>query len=143
VNKDKIFELFENGGMASANPKSTLVEKILDSPYNKIGMFTKLIINHFTFHKKLKKFFKEEGTEFNMEKVKEASQYTVFNRAWYYIEQIDVKDKDHIKAIGEFECLTFNKALQDSISHFEDREEYERCAHLFKIKEIVNTFENS
>lgn len=145
MNKDKIFELFE-GDVKSGedvNISQSTIDSFMKQPYTKIGMFTKLIINHRVFHEKLKKFFKQEGTEFDIDKAKEASQFAVYNRAWSYIKQIKVEDKDHLQAIGEFEPPTFNKALQDSIWYFEEREEYEKCAHLLKIKEVVSVFENS
>tara|TARA_R110000772_G_scaffold217383_1_gene327803 strand:- start:406 stop:852 length:447 start_codon:yes stop_codon:yes gene_type:complete len=144
MNKDKIFELFDDDIKSGedVNVSQSDIISIMKQPYTKIGMFTKLIINHHVFYEKLKKFFKKEGAEFNIDKAKEASQFTVYNRAWSYIKQIKIEDKDHIQAIGEFEPPIFIKALQDSILYFEDREEYEKCAHLLKIKEVVNTFEN-
>lgn len=141
MNKDKIFELFE-GENEIKEMSSLNMEELMKTPYAKIGMFVKLITNHFVFHQKLKKFFEKEGTQFDIEKTKEASEFTVYNRAWSYVKQINLEDKYHIKAIQEFEPITFNKALQNSIWYFEDREEYEKCAHLFKIKKIVNTFED-
>jgi len=144
VNKDKIFELFEGENEISPQElSSTTLDEMMKHPYAKIGMFTKLIINHFVFHQKLQKFFEKEGAQFDIEKTKEASEFTVYNRAWSYIKQVNVEDEYHIKAIEEFEPITFNKALQNSIWYFEDREEYEKCAHILKIKKIVNTFKDS
>ena len=36
--------------------KRISIEEFIESPYAKIGMFTKLVLNHFVFQEKLKKF---------------------------------------------------------------------------------------
>ena len=66
MNKDKIFELFEGDVKNGEDVKisQTTIDSFMKQPYTKIGMFTKLIINHRVFHEKLKKFFKQEGAEF-------------------------------------------------------------------------------
>ena len=144
MNKEKIFNLFEEGIDENGNGISnSTVEDFMERAYLKIGMFTKLIINHFTFHKKLKDFFDKEGTKYDADGVKEASEIVVYNRAWAYIRKVDIAKESHIKAIKQFEPITFNKALQNSIWYFENREEYEKCAHLFKIQKVVKTFQNS
>lgn len=144
MNKENIFNLFEEEAVENQhNISNSTVEDLMERAYLKIGMFTKLIINHFTFHKKLKDFFDKEGAKYNADEVREASEIVVYNRAWAYIRKVDVTKESHIKAIKQFEPITFNKALQNSIWFFEDREEYEKCAHLFKIQEVVKTFQNS
>lgn len=136
VNKDKIFELFEGDeSIKVLDPNA--VNTFMKTPYAKIGMFTKLIINHFIFHKKLKKFFEKEGSTYDIDKTKEASEFTIYNRAWYYIKQIDTGSYSHKLAIEDFEPISFNKALQSSIKYFEDKEQYERCAHLLKISKML------
>ena len=67
----------------------------MNGPYAKIGMFVKLIQNHEVFHKKLEKFLKQEQPDYNVESTKEASEYTVYHRAWSYIKQIDIDNSDH------------------------------------------------
>lgn len=136
MNKDKIFELFEGDeSFKTLNPK--VISTFMDTPYAKIGMFAKLIINHFIFHKKLENFFKKEGAEFDVNKTKEASEYTIYSRAWNYIKQIDTSSYSHKLAIKNFEPVSLNKSLKSSILYFENKEEYEKCAHLLKIKNIL------
>ena len=58
MNKDRIFGLFSD---SSSDVKITEEQKrqiiaLNSGPYNKLGMFTKLILNHFVFHDKLQKF---------------------------------------------------------------------------------------
>jgi len=109
----------------------------MDGPYAKIGMFVKLIQNHETFHKKLEKFLKQEQPDYNVESTKEASEFTVYNRAWFYIKNISINDKEDLNAIISFETKVLLKILNKSIKFFERLEEYEKCAHLYKIQNIV------
>ena len=135
MNKDKIFGLFEEKGNETNH-----LEK-LDLPYNdsymKIGMFTKLILNHFVFHAKLEKFLQQEEPSYNIQSTKEASSFVVFNRAWHYLKQVNPNDKETVFTILEFNPNSLNKALDSALQYFEDIEEYEKCAHIFKIKTIL------
>ena len=138
INKDSIFNLFEDN-----SPKEGIIQvrKTLDdyikTPFAKIGMFTKLILNHFVFHQKLQKFLEKEEPTYNADSTREAADFTVFNRSWNYIKKIDIDKESHIEAILNFNPKIFNKALQNAIWYFESQEEYEKCAHLYKIQKIV------
>ena len=138
INKDRIFNLFSTTPeVKEKEEKRISIEEFIESPYAKIGMFTKLILNHYVFQEKLKKFLKTEEPAYSIENTKEAANYTVFNKAWEYIREIDIEDKDHINALIGFNPIVFNKALTSAIVYFQDGEEYEKCAHIFKIQEIV------
>jgi hypothetical protein len=100
-------------------------------------MFVKLIQNHKIFHQKLEKFLKKEQPNYNVESTKEASEFTVYNRAWSYIQNINIENPDDINAIINFDNKVFYNVLNDAISYFQEYEEYEKCAHLFKIQQIV------
>lgn len=136
MNKDTIFGLFDD----SSNSDSTIVNSVIainDGPYYKLGMFTKLILNHFVFHNKLQKFLQKEEPSYNVKSTKEASEFVVFNRAWNYISKIDINIKEHIFAILDFNPKLLSSSLESALLYFEELEEYEKCAHLFKIKNIL------
>tara|TARA_B100000767_G_scaffold254290_1_gene259555 strand:- start:367 stop:792 length:426 start_codon:yes stop_codon:yes gene_type:complete len=137
IDKDKIFKLFVDGKEISGDRTKDEIKDFMNGPYAKIGMFVKLIQNHEVFHKKLEKFLKKEQPNYNVESTKEASEFTVYNRAWGYIKNIDVKDKEDLNAIINFEHKTLLKILSSSITFFEIYEEYEKCAHLHKIQRII------
>ena len=138
INKDRIFNLFSTTPeVKEKEEKRISIEEFIESPYAKIGMFTKLILNHFVFQEKLKKFLKTEETAYSIENTKEAANYTVFNKAWEYIREIDIEYKDHFNALIGFNPIVFNKSLTSAIDYFPEGEEYEKCAHIFKIQEIV------
>ena len=137
VDKDKIFQLFVDGKEIDGDKTKEEIKDFMNGPYAKIGMFVKLIQNHEVFHKKLEKFLKQEQPDYNVESTKEASEFTVYNRAWNYIKQIDIDNSDHLNAIINFDPKVFYKTLEGAVNFFESYEEYEKCAHLHKIKELV------
>tara|TARA_B110000208_G_scaffold156728_1_gene190155 strand:+ start:220 stop:645 length:426 start_codon:yes stop_codon:yes gene_type:complete len=137
IDKDKIFKLFVDGKEISGDKTEEEIKDFMDGPYAKIGMFVKLIQNHEIFHKKLEKFLKQEQPDYNVESTKEASEFTIYHRAWSYIKQIDIDNSDHINAIINFDPQVFYKMLDGAVIFFENYEEYEKCAHIHKIKELV------
>ena len=137
IDKDKIFKLFVDGKEISGDKTKDEIKDFMNGPYAKIGMFVKLIQNHEIFHKKLEKFLKQEQPDYNVESTKEASEFTVYNRAWSYIEKIDIDNSDHLNAIINFDPRIFYKTLDGAVNFFENYEEYEKCAHLHRIKELV------
>lgn len=141
MNKDDIFNLFEDNSEEKKIQTVTIEEFLENSKIEvgvfQIGMFTKLISNHHVFHTKLKKFFEAEEVKYDFEQSKNAANFAVYHRAWFYINQIKVDNPSHIKAIKEFESTVLSKSLDSAIFYYEEREEYEKCAHLFKIKKLM------
>ena len=100
IDKDKMFSLFEQPeGKKDGKELVTFSNSLLEEPFTKIGMFTKLIINHNVFHQKLEKFLKAEKPDYDVQEARRASEFTVFNRAWHYISKIDLEDRNHLEAI--------------------------------------------
>ena len=137
IDKDKIFQLFVEGKEIVDDKTKEEIKNFMNGPYAKIGMFVKLIQNHEVFHKKLEKFLKKEQPDYNVESTKEASEFTIYHRSWSYIKNIDIDNSDHINAIINFDPKVFYKTLDGAINFFENYEEYEKCAHMHKIKELV------
>ena len=137
IDKNRIFQLFDDNGneIRIANAKD--INDFLSGPYAKIGMFTKLIQNHKVFHLKLEKFLKKEQPNYNVGAAKEASEFTVYNRAWSYINRITLDHHDDVNAIINFDPKVFNESLESAIIYFQELEEYEKCAHLHNIQEVV------
>ena len=137
INKDKIFKLFLDGKEINDPKTEEKLKDFMNGPFAQIGMFVKLIQNHHIFHKKLEKFLKKEQPNYNVESTKEASEFTVYNRAYNYIKKISLDDHDDFNAIINFDPQVLFDALNHSIKHFESYEEYEKCAFLHNIQEVV------
>ena len=145
IDKDKMCSLFEQPeGKKDGKELVTFSNSLLEEPFTKIGMFTKLIINHNVFHQKLEKFLKAEKPDYDVQEARRASEFTVFNRAWHYISKIDLEDRNHLEAIMDFKSKPFLLSLDQSIEYFQgpDIEEYEKCAKLLEIKKLKEEIEN-
>ena len=143
MNKDKIFNLFDNSPEAEGKmiEQKKSLRGYKNSPHYRLGMFTKLIVNHFLFHSKLEKFLKKEEPNYNVESTREASEFVVFNRAFSYLNNITPLNKEVIVAVLDFDFKILNKTLHQSLQYFQDIEEYEKCAHILKFIKILK--ENS
>tara|TARA_B110000977_G_C10895093_1_gene422965 strand:+ start:19 stop:468 length:450 start_codon:yes stop_codon:yes gene_type:complete len=139
INKDNIFGLFEGDYDTLKNAKdlSGKIDNFNSSPTIKIGMFTKLILNHNIFHQKLEKFLTKEEPNYSIESTKESSEFIVYNRAWFYLNQVDMSQKEDVFAILDFNPKILNNALESALLYFQNREEYEKCAHIFKIQQVL------
>jgi len=140
IDKDKVFDLFSED-MGDENSLS--LDNLMESPLSKIGMFVKLIQNHEIFHKKLSQFLSKENPDYDIDQTKSASMFTVYNRAWFYINQIDLTDKNHLNAVLDFKKEPFLTLLGKVLQYFEDTEQYERCAKLLTLKKLKRNIQNN
>jgi hypothetical protein len=131
IPKDNIFSLFQNEDTIE------VYENFMDNPYVKIGMFNKIIKNNTLFNIKFKKFLDSTDLNYDKDYIDSSSRFITFNRAFFYIKDIDIENLQHIDALKcyDFEDLMLN--VNTSISFFEEKEEYEKCAHLLKIKNFL------
>jgi hypothetical protein len=144
IDPDKIFGLF---GRADEDPspkeKENIAEQLMavhDTPAFKIGVFRKLILNHTNFNEGLLKMLKRANEELDIDDMSDASEHIIYTRAWEYIKDLNVKDVKVFEAIkkGANEELVTTLAL--AIDFFEEKEEYEKCAHLKKLSDISRYF---
>ena len=135
-NVNRIFGLFDDG--KDSTPPQEVHIDFMETPDAKLGMFIKLIQNNIVFNQKLKNFFKKVGEDFNEHSTKQSSEFTVFNRAWFYIKDINIDIDNHLYAVVKQDTYQLLDSLKLSLSFFEKLEEYEKCAHLHKIYKIVN-----
>ena len=137
IDKDRIFNLFVDGKEIKDQKTKDEIKEFMNGPFAKIGMFVKLIQNHHIFHQKLEKFLKKEQPNYDVQSTKDASEFTIYNRAWSYIKNISLDNHDDVNAIINFDNKVFYKALDGAVRFFEQYEEYEKCAHLYNIQEVV------
>jgi hypothetical protein len=145
VDVNKIFGLFGN---EDENPKpdsdinqdmSYLLEDYKQHPMFWVGMFKKLIYNHKSFNSRILNSFKDLDGELDMNDVENAGEFIVYNRAWYWINKIDIKETLHQNALTHYadEILLFYTKV--TILYFQELEEYEKCAHLKKIQDFLES----
>jgi len=132
INLDNLFNLFPNIKKQDSNIESTYIN-FKDSPMYWLGMYKKLILNHVNFNKKVIKFFKKADPELDVYDMEEAGEFVTYSRAWVYIKKIDIEDPQHIEAIKQYSDEFLDISLELGISYFEESEEYEKCALLYKL----------
>lgn len=135
---ENIFELFSSDEDLDGNNTSKVHIDFSQTPIYWIGMYKKLVLNHINFNKKVLKFFKDADKHLDMDDVKNAGEHVVYNRAWHYIQNVDINDKEHVIAIEKYADEYLDTALKLGIHFFQEIEEYEKCA---LIKQILDKVE--
>ena len=144
INKDNIFNLFPDPDDIPDDSFAADAEiKITESAHYRVGMFTKLILNQKNFVRTVEGFFNRAGKEFDSKEHDLHSKFVVYNRAWHYIRGVDLNTREHLADIVISDVYDFAYALQLAIKYFEVTEEYEKCAHMFKIQQFLEEFENT
>ena len=134
IDMTNIFGLFVPGEELDGTKTATNLDELKTKPIFHVGMYKKLILNHVNFNTKVLNFFKNSNQEFDINDIKEAGEYVVFNRAWSYISNVDIKNKGYIDALKHYSDDEFYASLDMGIKFFQQDELYERCAFLLKIK---------
>ena len=130
---DKIFGLFED----NINVKKQVYKNISEHPSFWVGMFTKIIMNHSNFNLAHISVFKAAFPNMDMNDVINAGEYLIYTRSYVFINRLDINDDIHLQTIKDKASLEFLTALKLSMSYFEENEEYEKCAFILPIKDIV------
>jgi hypothetical protein len=136
---DNIFSLFGFSEEGKEDLKKIEVELDMfkDTPHFKLGMFHKLIMNGSLFSKQVVKFFAKADPGLDIKGIDQAGEYMMYTRAWYWIEQVQIRKKEWKEALKQYSSEDFVVSVKLCISYFEGIEEYEKCAHLKKIQDFV------
>jgi len=143
MNLDKIFGLFENN--SSSKSDNDLYIDFTDNPLYWLGMWEKLVNKQSNFDRVIITLIEEskkEKKEFNLNttEAKEAGKDLIFKMAWFYLDKIDLNNKEHCKAIKSRKNSQLKDSLNLGINHYIELEEYEKCS---KIKKILEKLKES
>ena len=75
--------------------------------------------------------------ELNLGDLDVAGDELAFERAWYYIQKFNINEEYHRESINLVIDETLVKIMDEAIFFFQERELYERCAHIKKISDEV------
>lgn len=141
MDADDLFKLFSDEDKELSKDKLPILD-FTEHPVYWVGMFTKIIKNHKGFDLYIKQIFNKltPELEVEIEKMEELGDWVTFNRAWYYIEKIDLHSEFHYEHLIASATKDTLIALEVTTAHFERFEEYEKCAHLHKIKKELQEF---
>ena len=142
IDPEKIFNLFGGEPQGSSSGGEVALIDVRDTPEFKIGMFCKIIMDHLKFNDRVLDWFKRANSELDRDDIELAGEFVIYHRSWFYIKDIDLSNREHWYAIEKMSNVKVLQALDLSVKFFEDKEEYEKCAHLHKLSETVKNFIN-
>lgn len=131
---NKVFGLFEE---QDSNENSVTKLDLTDSPVMWIGMFKKLIINYKVFSQQLINMFSLIEPPLDISDIKRASSYMVYTRAFDYISKINTENQNHIECLKLYSDENLKQSISISLHYYESLEEYEKCAVLKKIQDVI------
>jgi hypothetical protein len=143
IDKNNLFNLFpqpEDRGRVEMNDDEIEIE-VMSSTHFKVGKFKKLIENHQLFFERFKRGMKEaDAQNYDHKETKRQAAFIVFNRAWHYIKDFDLDNKEDVLDLTLFNPYDLAYTLQLAIKFHENIEEYEKCAHLFSIQKFLENW---
>jgi hypothetical protein len=101
-------------------------------------MFNKILQNQEVFCQNLKHTYKKNNIDINEKDLYLYSKSIIFSRAFFYIEEININDLSHIDALLCYDSVILKENLKQTLEFFEQKEQYEKCAYLFKIIENLS-----
>jgi hypothetical protein len=141
IDPEKIFNLFSqiDEGETSQKVVGQLM-KVQDSPAFKLGMFKKIIFNHLSFNDSLINLVKRVDEDFDVDDVKNASEYIIYTKAWEFIVDFDLKDTESFSILKKYSSQELQASFKLAINFFQEIEEYEKCSHLHQIEKTIQFF---
>ena len=128
---DKIFNIIEE------DPIDEDLSYFQSSPYYKISMFVKILINGLTFQNQIVSMFERSDKNLDPQSIKNAGEFLLHTRAWYWISQFEEDNLKWIKTLKAYENKDLIYLIQSQIRYFESQEEYEKCSFLLKIQKYL------
>ena len=128
---DKIFNIIEE------DPIDEDLSYFQSSPYYKISMFVKILINGLTFQNQIISMFERSDKNLDPQSIKNAGEFLLHTRAWYWISQFEEDNSKWIKTLKAYENKDLIYLIQSQIRYFESQEEYEKCSFLLKIQKYL------
>jgi hypothetical protein len=138
MNVGGIFALFGfNEDGKKDNKLKKELEAFKETPHFKVGMFIKMVSQGMSFKNQLLKFFSNMQPKMDTADLGEAGDFMMYNRAWYWISECNLRKKDWKLALQDNASEDFIRYLEVVLKYFESMEEYEKCAFLKKIQDFL------
>jgi hypothetical protein len=130
LDQHRIFQLFTDTISTSVLDNEIYTEPLYIHPYIKLGMVIRGVENFFILDGIMRYKHRE-----SYERIQDTVQQTYFERLFNYLEGFDEKNYEHILESLTHDNSSIHYALTHMISHFENLEEYEKCARLLAIRQ--------
>jgi len=133
---DKIFNLFDGSSLENKAEEASDTIIIQETPMFWIGMFKKIILNNKAFYQHLYNSLDPEVIK-EMAGIDNMADMVTYSRAWFYISKLDLKRRVDIDALSTFTDNDLLYASEMALRFFEGKEEYEKCAYLKQIQDVI------
>ena len=133
---NKILNLFDGSSLENKAEEASDTIIIQETPMFWIGMFKKIILNNKAFYQHLYNSLDPEVVK-EMAGMDNMADLVTYSRAWFYGSKIDLKRRVDINALSTFTDDDLLYASEMALRFFENREEYEKCAHIKKIQDTI------
>jgi hypothetical protein len=140
INLNNIFDLFDDTQDQKSDDDISLLIDFSQHPFYWIGGFNKIISNQPYFQQYAINLVKDNPGELDFEEIKLTGEKLMFDKAWAYICNFDLNNQFHIECINKKSSSNLLENLRCTMNHFEYSEEYEKCALLKGIENIVISF---
>ena len=104
-----------------------------NTPTYKLESWKDTILNHDLFKESIVDLFLQMGSDLSQSELGEAGRAMAFNKAYEDVSDLDLNDSKVVEAIVLASDYDFVKSLNMGIQYFENTEEYEKCAFLYRI----------
>lgn len=133
IDPERLFSAFE-----LQTPEEDPILNLQKTQAFKLGMFKKIIWNQKNMEAKMDKFLEmmpelAERIDFG----DDAGEFVTHTRAWSYLKEFDPtsdQGKDALRIFSDEYTLT---ACDLAIHFWEEKEHYEKCAHIKKVKDSL------
>ena len=137
---NKIFDLFGSADFDTPlEKKAKAADDIIliqETPMFWIGMFKKIILNNHAFYQHLYNSLDPEVVK-EMVGMDNMADIVTYSRAWFYISKVKLTRRVDVDALFTFADENLLYTTEMALRFFEDKEEYEKCAHIKKIQDTV------
>lgn len=133
IDPEKLFSAFEL-------PKSDepLIADLQKTQAFKLGMFKKIIWNQKNMEERMDKFLKlMPEIEESIDRNDDAGEFVTHTRAWTYLKDFDPNSEQGIDAARLFSDDYTKTACKLALSFWEEREHYEKCAHIKNVHDLL------
>ena len=137
---NKIFNLFSKTDIDTPlDEKFKAANELMnfqETPVFWIGMFKKIILNNKVIYEQLYKSLPSEVVN-QLPHFDDMAEVVTYSRAWFYISKLDTNRPLDIDALKIFVDDDLIVCCKLAIHYFEEKEEYEKCAHIKKIQDKI------
>ena len=133
---NKIFNLFDGSSLENKAEEASDTIIIQETPMFWIGMFKKIILNNYVFYHQIKNHLPEDVIK-QIDGGDDLANMVTYSRAWFYISKVDLKRRVDVDALFTFMDKDLLHTTKMAIRYFEGVEEYEKCAHIKQIQDII------